>query len=161
MVEMSEPANILHNATHDSLGLMDEIGRGTSTYDGRSRARAVAEFLASDVRAFALFATHDFELTTLADTLPGVANVHLDAAEYNDAQGERLVFLHNVKAGPANRSFGLQVASLAGVPQPGISGARGHLPILANRPTPQLAAAPAPSADPRPQHTRRDRARVG
>src|SRR3546814_12629674 len=96
---------------------MDEIGRGTSTYDGLSLARAVAEFLASDVRAFALFATHYFELTTLADTLPGVANVHLDAAEYNDAQGERLVFLHNVKAGPANRSFGLQVASLAGVPQ--------------------------------------------
>src|SRR3546814_7075032 len=108
MVEMSETANNQHNATHDSLVLMDEIGRGTSTYDGLSLARAVAEFLASDVRAFALFATHYFELTTLADTLPGVANVHLDAAEYNDAQGERLVFLHNVKAGPANRSFGLR-----------------------------------------------------
>ncbi|NGY03690.1 DNA mismatch repair protein MutS [Solimonas terrae] len=134
MVEMSETANILHNATRESLVLMDEIGRGTSTYDGLSLARAVAEFLATDVRAFALFATHYFELTALADTLPGVANVHLDAAEYSDAQGERLVFLHNVKAGPANRSFGLQVAALAGVPQAVIRAARGHLQTLENRP---------------------------
>src|SRR3546814_14912696 len=109
MVEMSETANILHNATHDSLVLMDEIGRGTSTYDGLSLARAVAEFLASDVRAFALFATHYFELPTLAATLPGVANVHLDAAEYHDATVERLVSLHHVKPDPATPSSRLQV----------------------------------------------------
>ncbi|HET8883343.1 MAG TPA: DNA mismatch repair protein MutS [Solimonas sp.] len=142
MVEMSETANILHNATRESLVLMDEIGRGTSTYDGLSLARAVAEFLATDVGAFTLFATHYFELTTLADSLPGVANVHLDAAEYNDAQGERLVFLHNVKPGPANRSFGLQVAALAGVPPAVIDAARTHLQTLENRP----AGAVAPPA---------------
>lgn len=152
MVEMSETANILHNATRESLVLMDEIGRGTSTYDGLSLARAVAEFLATDVRAFALFATHYFELTTLADTLAGVANVHLDAAEYNDAQGERLVFLHNVKPGPANRSFGLQVASLAGVPQAVIHAARAHLHTLENRPQTGSATPTAePTTSTRPQ----------
>src|SRR3546814_17197754 len=103
MVEMSETANILHNATHDSLVLMDEIGRGTSTYDGLSLARAVAEFLASDVRAFALFATNYFELTTLAATLPGDATVLLDAAAYNHAQVEPLVSRHTAKAPPAPR----------------------------------------------------------
>ncbi|MEQ1440332.1 DNA mismatch repair protein MutS [Fontimonas sp. SYSU GA230001] len=136
MVEMSETANILHNATAQSLVLMDEIGRGTSTYDGLSLARAVAEHLATQVRAFCLFATHYFELTALADSLPGIANVHLDAAEYAGADGERLVFLHHVKAGPANRSYGLQVAALAGVPQPVIRAARAHLAELERKPTP-------------------------
>jgi DNA mismatch repair protein MutS len=146
MVEMSETANILHNATAQSLVLMDEIGRGTSTYDGLSLARAVAEHLAREVRAYTLFATHYFELTQLPDSLPGVANAHLDAAEYHDAQGERLVFLHSVKPGPASRSFGLQVAALAGVPQSVIKAARQHLLALEATPvdaapkaTPQLA----------------------
>ncbi|MFT4047529.1 MAG: DNA mismatch repair protein MutS, partial [Solimonas sp.] len=155
MVEMSETANILHNATRESLVLMDEIGRGTSTYDGLSLARAVAEFLATDVQAFTLFATHYFELTALADALPGIANVHLDAAEYavgeGDAQDVKLVFLHNVKDGPANRSFGLQVAALAGVPQLVIRAARAHLRTLENRPqdeSPAAAIAPAPPERP-------------
>jgi DNA mismatch repair protein MutS len=126
MVEMTETANILHNATDQSLVLMDEIGRGTSTYDGLSLARACAEFLAAETRAFTLFATHYFELTELADALPGVANVHLDAAEY----GDKLVLLHQVKPGPANRSFGLQVAALAGIPKPVIEQARAYLKTL-------------------------------
>jgi DNA mismatch repair protein MutS len=124
MVEMSETANILHNATAQSLVLMDEVGRGTSTYDGLALARASAEHLAGTTRAFTLFATHYFELTALADELAGVANVHLDAAEYASAGGEQLVFLHQVQPGPANRSYGLQVAALAGVPTPVIARAR-------------------------------------
>ncbi len=143
MVEMSETANILHNATACSLVLMDEIGRGTSTYDGLSLARAVAEHLAIKVRAFCLFATHYFELTALAEALPGIANAHLDAAEYAAADGERLVFLHQVKPGPASRSFGLQVAALAGVPQPVIRAARVHLAALENKPQ-ATTAAPQP-----------------
>ena len=113
MVEMSETANILHNATPQSLVLMDEVGRGTSTYDGLSLARAAAVHLATINRAFTLFATHYFELTELAAQIDGVANVHLDAVEYAD----QLVFMHAVKEGPANRSFGLQVAALAGLPK--------------------------------------------
>ncbi len=120
MVEMTETANILRNATDQSLVLMDEIGRGTSTFDGLSLAWACAAHLATVIKAFTLFATHYFELTALADTLPDVANVHLDAAEY----GERIVFLHAVKEGPANQSYGLQVAQLAGVPQGVIQNAR-------------------------------------
>ena len=112
MVEMSETARILHNAGEHSLVLMDEIGRGTSTYDGLAIARACAIELAERNRAYTLFATHYFELTELADECEGVANVHLDAVEHSHA----LVFLHAVKAGPANRSFGLQVAALAGLP---------------------------------------------
>jgi len=138
MVEMSETANILHNASAQSLVLMDEIGRGTSTYDGLSLARAVAEHLAAGLRSFTLFATHYFELTALAGSIPGVANAHLDAAEY----GDRLVFLHQVKDGPANRSYGLQVAQLAGVPAPVIRKAREHLRELEGRPQPVAAAAP-------------------
>jgi DNA mismatch repair protein MutS len=126
MVEMSETANILHNATEQSLVLMDEIGRGTSTYDGLSLARACAEWLATRVRALTLFATHYFELTTLADELPTVCNVHLDATEY----GHDLVFLHRVKDGAADRSYGLQVAQLAGVPKAVIAMARRHLQAL-------------------------------
>lgn len=123
MVEMTETANILHNATANSLVLMDEIGRGTSTFDGLSLAWACAEHLARRVQAFTLFATHYFELTTLADTHGNVANVHLDAVEHGDG----IVFLHAVKPGPANQSYGLQVAQLAGVPREVIQAARARL----------------------------------
>ncbi len=146
MVEMSETANILHNASEQSLVLMDEIGRGTSTYDGLSLARAVAEHLAAKLRSFTLFATHYFELTALADELPGVANAHLDAAEYASDAGERLVFLHQVKEGPANRSYGLQVAQLAGVPAPVIRSARTYLLELEGREPPPSAKAAVAAA---------------
>ena len=112
MVEMTETADILNNATRDSLVLMDEIGRGTSTYDGLALAWAVARELAG-IGAYTLFATHYFELTALPDEIPGIANVHLDAVEH----GERIIFMHAVKGGPASRSYGLQVAALAGVPE--------------------------------------------
>ena len=126
MVEMSETANILHNATSSSLVLMDEVGRGTSTYDGLALARASAVALATTNHAFTLFATHYFELTELAAEFDGIANVHLDAVEY----GEQLVFMHAVKEGPANRSFGLQVAALAGLPKAVIADARRTLASL-------------------------------
>ncbi len=126
MVEMSETANILHNATKHSLVLMDEVGRGTSTYDGLALARACAVQLAAKNHAFTLFATHYFELTELAAQYPGIANVHLDAVEYDD----QLVFMHAVKEGPASRSFGLHVAALAGVPKAVIADARKHLALL-------------------------------
>ncbi len=113
MVEMSETANILHNATANSLILMDEIGRGTSTFDGLSLAWACADFLAKEIRAFTLFATHYFELTSLPDEQSSIHNVHLDAMEH----GDKIVFLHAVKEGAASQSYGLQVASLAGIPQ--------------------------------------------
>jgi DNA mismatch repair protein MutS len=131
MVEMSETANILHNATEHSLVLMDEVGRGTSTYDGLSLARAAAVHLARQSRAYTLFATHYFELTELPAEIPGIANVHLDAVEFTDQQrGEQLVFMHAVKEGPANRSFGLQVAALAGLPKSVIADARRTLAEL-------------------------------
>ncbi len=141
MVEMSETARILHNATAQSLVLMDEIGRGTSTYDGLAIARACAVELAQRNRAFTLFATHYFELTELADEVPAVANVHLDAIEH----GHSLVFLHAVKPGPANRSFGLQVAALAGLPQTVLKRARDTLRALeaGHRVSPQAATVPA------------------
>src|SRR3984957_4997694 len=126
MVEMTETANILHNATAHSLVLMDEIGRGTSTFDGLSLAYAVARHMAERLRACTLFATHYFELTALAAEVDGCANVHLDATEHGDA----LVFLHAVKDGPANRSFGLQVAQLAGVPREVIAQARHYMAQL-------------------------------
>jgi DNA mismatch repair protein MutS len=126
MVEMTETANILHNATARSLVLMDEIGRGTSTFDGLSLAWAVARHLATEVRAFTLFATHYFELTALGAELEGCANVHLDATEHGDS----LVFLHAVRPGPANRSYGLAVAQLAGVPVSVIARARAYLAEL-------------------------------
>jgi DNA mismatch repair protein MutS len=126
MVEMTEAANILHNATSRSLILLDEIGRGTSTFDGLSLAWAMARDIATRVRAFALFATHYFELTTLATEIEGCANVHLDATEHGDG----IVFLHAVKEGPANRSYGLQVAQLAGVPRGVIAEARRYLEQL-------------------------------
>jgi DNA mismatch repair protein MutS len=123
MVEMSETANILHNATSKSLILMDEIGRGTSTFDGLSLAWACANYLAKEVKAFTLFATHYFELTRLADEQKTIQNVHLDAMEY----GDKIIFLHAVKDGPANQSYGLQVASLAGVPRSVIDNAKAKL----------------------------------
>jgi DNA mismatch repair protein MutS len=123
---MTEAANILHNATARSLILLDEIGRGTSTFDGLSLAWAMARDIATRVRAFTLFATHYFELTTLAAEVEGCANVHLDATEHGDG----IVFLHAVKDGPANRSYGLQVAQLAGVPPAVIGAARGYLEAL-------------------------------
>ena len=126
MVEMLETANILNNATDKSLVLMDEIGRGTSTYDGISLAWAAASYIAREIKAFTLFATHYFELTALAEWLPGIANVHLDATEHEHT----LVFLHAVKDGPADRSYGLQVAALAGIPKAVISEARGRLAAM-------------------------------
>ena len=126
MVEMTETATILNNATEHSLVLMDEIGRGTSTFDGLSLAWAAAHHMGEKVQAFTLFATHYFELTALAQELPHCDNVHLDATEHHG----QLVFLHSVKAGPANQSYGLQVASLAGVPSNVIRRAKGYLKTL-------------------------------
>jgi len=130
MVEMTETATILNNATDTSLVLMDEIGRGTSTFDGLSLAWAAAHHMAEEVRAFTLFATHYFELTALAGELPACENVHLDATEHKG----QLVFLHAVKPGPANQSYGLQVASLAGVPREVIRRARHYLHQLERQP---------------------------
>jgi DNA mismatch repair protein MutS len=126
MVEMTETANILHNATEHSLVLMDEIGRGTSTYDGLSLAWACAVDLATRIRAYTLFATHYFELTVLPESYDGIVNVHLDAVEHDD----RIVFLHAVRDGAADRSYGLHVAALAGVPQAVIAQARQRLQEL-------------------------------
>jgi DNA mismatch repair protein MutS len=123
MVEMTEAANILNNATAHSLVLMDEIGRGTSTFDGLSLAWAFAEYLARDRKAFTLFATHYFELTVLPEQISTIVNVHIDAIEH----GDKIVFLHAVKEGPANQSYGLQVAQLAGVPKSVIAQARKKL----------------------------------
>ena len=150
MVEMTEAANILNNATRDSLVLMDEIGRGTSTYDGLSLAWACARHIGREVGAYTLFATHYFELTALAEELPACANVHLDATEH----GDRLVFLHTVKDGPANQSYGLQVARLAGVPAGVVAEARRYLGELERRDhgsrpdTPQRELDLAPPVDP-------------
>jgi DNA mismatch repair protein MutS len=126
MVEMTETATILNNATENSLVLMDEIGRGTSTFDGLSLAWAAAHHMGKKVKAFTLFATHYFELTALAEEIPGCDNVHLDATEHDGA----LVFLHAVKDGPANQSYGLQVAALAGVPRDVIKRAKHYLKTL-------------------------------
>ena len=126
MVEMTETANILHNATPYSLVLMDEIGRGTSTYDGLSLAWACAEYLATQLNAFTLFATHYFELTELANQLDGVSNLHLDAVEHDDT----IRFMHTVEPGAASKSYGLQVAQLAGVPKAVIGAAKLRLKQL-------------------------------
>ena len=144
MVEMSETAYILHHATEHSLVLMDEIGRGTSTYDGLALADAVARQLAASNRSYTLFATHYFELTALAEPGSGIANLHLDAVEH----GEALVFMHAVRPGPANRSFGLQVAALAGLPKPALQQARARLAELEaqNRDAPTLPMS-APALD--------------
>ena len=129
MVEMTETANILHNATHQSLVLMDEIGRGTSTYDGLSLAWACAEQLAQKIKAYTLFATHYFELTQLAEQQSNIVNVHFDAIEHGDG----VAFLHTVQEGAANRSYGIQVAALAGVPRSVLSLAKAKLHELENR----------------------------
>ncbi|MDP2562386.1 DNA mismatch repair protein MutS [Psychrobium sp. 1_MG-2023] len=113
MVEMTETANILHNATEHSLVLMDEIGRGTSTFDGLSLAWASAHYLATKANSLTLFATHYFELTQLSEQLPQLVNVHLDAIEH----GDDIAFLHHVEEGAANKSYGIQVAKLAGIPK--------------------------------------------
>lgn len=126
MVEMTETANILHNATERSLVLMDEIGRGTSTYDGLSLAWASAEFLAKQIGALTLFATHYFELTELPNQIPHLANVHLDAVEHGDS----IAFMHAVQDGAASKSYGLAVAGLAGVPKAVIKQARTKLTQL-------------------------------
>lgn len=131
MVEMIETANILHNATANSLVLMDEVGRGTSTYDGLALAWASASYLAKNLRALTLFATHYFELITLAEEVETVHNVHLDATEY----GNKIVFLHTVQRGPANRSYGVQVAELAGLPKQVIQLAKEKLQLLESKTT--------------------------
>jgi len=113
MVEMTETASILHHASAKSLVLLDEIGRGTSTFDGLALAWATAKYLAKTAKAFTLFATHYFEMTQLPEELPQVRNVHLNAVEH----GDHIVFLHSVKPGAASKSYGLQVAKLAGVPK--------------------------------------------
>lgn len=141
MLEMTETAHILHNATERSLVLMDEVGRGTSTFDGLSLAWACAAFIAREVRAFTLFATHYFELTSLAAEAPGVANVHVEAVEH----GDTLVFLHGVKEGPANQSYGLQVAALAGIPKSVTAEARRYLTEL-ERERDALRAVAAPQS---------------
>ncbi|MFB9215576.1 DNA mismatch repair protein MutS [Vibrio sinaloensis] len=126
MVEMTETANILHNATSNSLVLMDEIGRGTSTYDGLSLAWASAEWLAKELGSMTLFATHYFELTELPNQIPHLANVHLDAVEHGDS----IAFMHAVQEGAASKSYGLAVAGLAGVPKSVIKNARAKLTQL-------------------------------
>ncbi len=151
MVEMTETASILNNASAQSLVLMDEVGRGTSTFDGLSLAWAAARFIARGPRAFTLFATHYFELTSLADELPATGNVHLDASEH----GDELIFLHSVKPGPASQSYGLHVARLAGVPRDVVDEARDYLATLeqqldasgASGPQGQLAFAAATPPD--------------
>ena len=147
MVEMAETSYILHHATAQSLVLMDEIGRGTSTYDGLALAEACARHLAHSNRAYTLFATHYFELTALAEPGSGIANVHLDAIEH----GDRLVFMHAVKDGPANRSFGLQVAALAGLPRTVVEQARRTLASLEQRGAPHAVAEMSPAALDAPQ----------
>ncbi len=151
MVEMTETAHILHNASANSLVLLDEIGRGTSTFDGLALAWAVARHLVTATRAFTLFATHYFELTQLANEFKQLVNVHLDAKEH----GSGLVFLHAVEDGPASQSYGIQVARLAGVPSPVIVAARRHLRELEDaqlQPGPQgdLFAAHLPNDEPPP-----------
>jgi DNA mismatch repair protein MutS len=126
MVEMTESANILHNATPSSLVLMDEIGRGTSTFDGLALAWAIGRCLLERNKSLTLFATHYFELTRLALDYRTAANIHLDAVEHKDS----IVFLHAVEDGPADRSYGLQVAALAGVPKPVIRQAKKYLEML-------------------------------
>ncbi|HNQ76712.1 MAG TPA: DNA mismatch repair protein MutS, partial [Pseudothauera hydrothermalis] len=129
MVEMTEASAILHGATEHSLVLMDEIGRGTSTFDGLALAFAIARHLLEKNRCLTLFATHYFELTRLAADYPECANVHLDAVEH----AHRIVFLHAVEEGPASQSYGIEVAALAGIPATVIREAKRRLRVLENR----------------------------
>ena len=147
MVEMTESAAILNGATEHSLVLMDEVGRGTSTFDGLALAWAIARHLIDASRSFTLFATHYFELTQLPESHPSAANVHLSAVEHKDS----IVFLHAVQAGPASQSYGLQVAQLAGVPGSVIKAARKHLARLESQAldtTPQLDLFALPCVEP-------------
>ena len=139
MVEMTEMARILNNATPRSLVLVDEIGRGTSTYDGLALAWACARELAHRTRSFTLFATHYFELTELAGHTGTVANVHLDAIEH----GREIIFMHQVKDGPADRSYGIAVAALAGLPGDVIARAREILDTLERPPRASLTEPPS------------------
>ncbi|UZK04353.1 DNA mismatch repair protein MutS [Venatoribacter cucullus] len=169
MVEMTETANILHNATAQSLVLMDEVGRGTSTFDGLSLAWASAAHLAQSINAFTLFATHYFEMTALPEQFSNVVNVHLKATEHD----ERIIFLHAVEQGPASQSYGLQVAQLAGVPAKVIQAAKtqlqqleqgNHQPLSGARPGSSAASAAvagtsgsgSKSAQPAPQPLQND-----
>jgi DNA mismatch repair protein MutS len=129
MVEMTEAAAILHHATPNTLVLMDEIGRGTSTFDGMALAFAILRHLVEKNRSLTLFATHYFELTRLSHEYPTLANVHLDAVEHND----RIVFLHALEEGPANQSYGIQVAALAGIPASVVRAAKKQLRELEQR----------------------------
>ncbi|MCF7520876.1 DNA mismatch repair protein MutS [Neisseria sp. ZJ106] len=129
MVEMSETAYILHHATEQSLVLMDEIGRGTSTFDGLALAQAIAEHLLQKNQSFSLFATHYFELTRLPEAHAAAVNMHLSALE----QGQDIVFLHQIQPGPANKSYGIAVAKLAGLPARTLNAARKHLNTLENQ----------------------------
>jgi DNA mismatch repair protein MutS len=150
MVEMTESAAILHHATENSLVLMDEVGRGTSTFDGMALAFAICRHLVEKNRALTLFATHYFELTLLANEYPALANVHLDAVEH----GEKIVFLHAVEEGPANQSYGIQVAALAGIPGSVVRAAKRQLREFEQRASvnplqPDLFAnSPAPEPEP-------------
>ncbi len=147
MVEMTESAAILNGATEHSLVLMDEVGRGTSTFDGLALAWAIARHLIDNSRSFTLFATHYFELTQLPEAHPSAANVHLSAVEHKDS----IVFLHAVQDGPASQSYGLQVAQLAGVPPSVIKAARKHLARLESQAldtTPQLDLFALPCDEP-------------
>ena len=139
MVEMTEMARILNNATPRSLVLVDEIGRGTSTYDGLALAWACARELAHRTRSFTLFATHYFELTELAGHAGSVANVHFDAIEH----GRQIIFMHQVKEGPADRSYGIAVAALAGIPAGVIARAREILDTLERPPNASLTEPPS------------------
>lgn len=129
MVEMAETALILNNATNRSLVLLDEIGRGTSTFDGLSLAWATATYICRNIGAFTLFATHYFELTSLASQLPATTNVHLTATEY----GDRIVFMYQLQPGPASQSYGLQVARLAGMPEAVLREAESRLAELESK----------------------------
>jgi DNA mismatch repair protein MutS len=160
MVEMTESANILHHATERSLVLMDEIGRGTSTFDGLALAWAIARHLLERNRAFTLFATHYFQLTQLVEEYRQAANVHLDAVEHKDS----IVFLHSVEEGPASQSYGLQVAQLAGIPATVIRAARRYLGKLeeesaARDPQGDLFTAAAPTPPEATAHPVLDRLR--
>lgn len=139
MVEMTETAQILNHATDKSLVLMDEVGRGTSTYDGLSLAMACVEHLATSNQSLCLFSTHYFEMTALEEHHPGIKNIHLDAVEHEGG----IVFLHEVKQGPANQSYGLQVAKLAGLPKAVVDAAQTHLQALEQGPS-QAMAIPVP-----------------
>ncbi len=136
MIEMNETANILHNATANSLVIIDEVGRGTSTFDGLALAHAIANYLLDKNRSYTMFATHYFELTTLSSHYPNLHNVHLSAVEHK----EQIVFMHQVKQGPAAKSYGIQVASLAGVPRQVLIQAKKYLHKLESnqQQTPQL-----------------------